>query len=329
MVTEKPKIGNIKLNGWAVLAPMAGVSDLPYRVIAMNHGAAMTTTEMVSAMDQAEERGRHIDDIIRKIHEGEHPVTIQLFGSDPDIMAFAAKEVQKVGADIVDINMGCPMHKIVRNGEGSALMKNVSLAADIVKSMARAVSVPVTVKMRIGWDEKSINCIELAQAVEEAGAAAITVHGRTRSEMYMGHAHWDVIKRVVESVAIPVFGNGDVVDGISAKRLMEETGCAGIAIGRAAWGNPWIFRSVNAYLQDGSILSEPTAGEKLRMAELHLKGLVINKGEYVAVREMRAHASHYFRGLRKATELRRGIMKAQSEKEFIDLLHVYKKKYDL
>ena len=225
--------------------------------------------------------------------------------------------------------MGCPMHKIVRNGEGSALMKNVSLAADIVKSIVRAVSVPVTVKMRIGWDEKSINCIELAQAVEEAGAAAITVHGRTRSEMYMGHAHWDVIKRVVESVAIPVFGNGDVVDGISAKRLMEETGCAGIAIGRAAWGNPWIFRSVNAYLQDGSILSEPTAGEKLRMAELHLKGLVIDKGEYVAVREMRAHASHYFRGLRKATELRRGIMKAQSEKEFIDLLHVYKKKYDL
>lgn len=327
MVTEKPKIGNIKLNGWAVLAPMAGVSDLPYRVIAMNHGAAMTTTEMVSA------KGLYFNNEktknMLKIHEGEHPVTIQLFGSDPDIMAFAAKEVQKVGADIVDINMGCPMHKIVRNGEGSALMKNVSLAAGIVKSMVRAVSVPVTVKMRIGWDEKSINCIELAQAVEEAGAAAITVHGRTRSEMYMGHAHWDVIKRVVESVAIPVFGNGDVVDGISAKRLMEETGCAGIAIGRAAWGNPWIFRSVNAYLQDGSILSEPTAGEKLRMAELHLKGLVINKGEYVAVREMRAHASHYFRGLRKATELRRGIMKAQSEKEFIDLLHVYKKKYDL
>ena len=327
MGSNKLKIGNVSLDGNIVLAPMAGVTDLPFRLLCKEQGADLICTEMVSAKGIFY-NNKNTEDLLR-IDDRERPVSLQLFGSDPDIISEMAKNIEHRNFDILDINMGCPMHKIVRNGEGSALMKNVSLAADIVKSIVRAVSVPVTVKMRIGWDEKSINCIELAQAVEEAGAAAITVHGRTRSEMYMGHAHWDVIKRVVESVAIPVFGNGDVVDGISAKRLMEETGCAGIAIGRAAWGNPWIFRSVNAYLQDGSILSEPTAGEKLRMAELHLKGLVIDKGEYVAVREMRAHASHYFRGLRKATELRRGIMKAQSEKEFIDLLHVYKKKYDL
>ena len=206
-------------------------------------------------------------------------------------------------------------------------MKNVSLAADIVRAMVKAVSIPVTVKMRIGWDEGSINCVELAQAVEEAGAAAITVHGRTRKEMYMGHAHCDVIRQVVDAVSIPVFGNGDVVDGPSAKRLMDETGCAGVAVGRAAWGNPWVFESINAYLENGTILPDPTPEERLDMAELHLKGLAAWKGEYVAVREMRAHASHYFHGLRKATELRRGIMKAQTEKEFIQLLHAYKEQF--
>lgn len=322
---KKPQIGNLTLKGWAVLAPMAGICDLPYRVIVMEHGAAMTTTEMVSAkgLYYKNEKTEHM----LKISDREHPVSIQLFGSDPDIMALGAREVEKAGADVVDINMGCPMQKIVRNGEGSALMKNVSLAADIVRAMVKAVSIPVTVKMRIGWDEGSINCVELAQAVEEAGAAAITVHGRTRKEMYMGHAHWDVIRHVVDAVSIPVFGNGDVVDGPSAKCLMDETGCAGVAVGRAAWGNPWVFESINAYLENGTILPDPTPEERLDMAELHLKGLAAWKGEYVAVREMRAHASHYFHGLRKATELRRGIMKAQTEKEFIQLLHAYKEQF--
>lgn len=322
---KKPQIGNLTLKGWAVLAPMAGICDLPYRVIVMEHGAAMTTTEMVSAkgLYYKNEKTEHM----LKISDREHPVSIQLFGSAPDIMALGAREVEKAGADAVDINMGCPMQKIVRNGEGSALMKNVSLAADIVSAMVKAVSIPVTVKMRIGWDEGSINCVELAKAVEEAGAAAITVHGRTRKEMYMGHAHWDVIRQVVDAVSIPVFGNGDVVDGPSAKRLMDETGCAGVAVGRAAWGNPWVFESINAYLENGTILPDPTPEERLDMAELHLKGLAAWKGEYVAVREMRAHASHYFHGLRKATELRRGIMKAQTEKEFIQLLHAYKEQF--
>lgn len=320
---EKPVIGNIRLNGWAVLAPMAGVSDLAYRVIVMHMGAAMTTTEMVSAKGLYYKNEKTKDMLL--IDESEHPVAIQLFGSDPEIMALGAKEAEKAGADAIDINMGCPMQKVVKNGDGSALMKNVPLAHDVVAAMVNAVSVPVTVKMRLGWDESSINCVELAKAVEEAGAAAITVHGRTRKEMYSGHAHWDMIRKVVDAVSIPVIGNGDVVDGKSAKALMDETGCAAVAIGRAAWGNPWIFNEANTYLETGEILPPPTVNERMDMAEKHLHGLVLEKGEYTAVREMRAHASRYFHGIRKATSLRRDIMKAETEKEFVDKLESYRR----
>lgn len=318
---QKPKIGPIELDGWAVLAPMAGVSDLAYRVIARRMGAAMTTAEMVSAKGLYYKNEKTRD--MLKIDPGEHPVALQLFGSEPDIMALGAKEMEKAGADIIDINMGCPMQKVVKNGDGSALMKNVPLAAAVVKAMVEAVHVPVTVKMRLGWTRETENCVELAQAVEEAGAAAITVHGRTREDFYTGHADWEKIGEVVQAVHIPVFGNGDVVDGPTAARLMKETGCAGVAIGRAAWGNPWVFERVNTYLETGTILPPPTNEMRIAMAREHLHGLVKEKGERVAVKEMRAHASRYFHGLPEAASLRREIMKALTEKEFNRLLDAY------
>jgi tRNA-dihydrouridine synthase B len=318
---QKPKIGPIELDGWAVLAPMAGVSDLAYRVIARRMGAAMTTAEMVSAKGLYYKNEKTRD--MLKIDPGEHPVALQLFGSEPDIMALGAKEMEKVGADIIDINMGCPMQKVVKNGDGSALMKNVPLAAAVVKAMVQAVHVPVTVKMRLGWTRETENCVELAKAVEEAGASAITVHGRTREDFYTGCADWEKIGEVVEAVHIPVFGNGDVVDGPTAARLMKETGCAGVAIGRAAWGNPWVFERVNTYLETGTILPPPTNEMRIAMAREHLHGLVKEKGERVAVKEMRAHASRYFHGLPEAASLRREIMKALTEEEFNRLLDAY------
>lgn len=318
---QKPKIGPIELDGWAVLAPMAGVSDLAYRVIARRMGAAMTTAEMVSAKGLYYKNEKTRD--MLKIDPGEHPVALQLFGSEPDIMALGAKEMEKAGADIIDINMGCPMQKVVKNGDGSALMKNVPLAAAVVKAMVQAVHVPVTVKMRLGWTRETENCVELAQAVEEAGASAITVHGRTREDFYTGCADWEKIGEVVEAVHIPVFGNGDVVDGPTAARLMKETGCAGVAIGRAAWGNPWVFERVNTYLETGTILPPPTNEMRIAMAREHLHGLVEEKGERVAVKEMRAHASRYFYGLPEAASLRREIMKALTEEEFNRLLDAY------
>lgn len=318
---EKPKIGNIVLDGWAVLAPMAGVSDLAYRVIARHMGAAMTTAEMVSAKGLYYKNEKTRD--MLKIDLTEHPVALQIFGSDPDIMAAGALEMERAGADIIDINMGCPMQKVVKNGDGSALMKNVPLAAAIVKAMVGAVHVPVTVKMRLGWSRETENCVELAQAVEEAGASAITVHGRTREDFYTGHADWKKIGEVVQAVSIPVFGNGDVVDGPSAKGLMDETGCAGVAIGRAAWGNPWIFEAVNRYLETGEVAEPPSWEMRLAMARKHLHGLVVEKGEHVAVREMRAHASRYFHGLPEAAALRREIMKALTEEEFNQTLDTY------
>lgn len=318
---QKPKIGPIELDGWAVLAPMAGVSDLAYRVIARRMGAAMTTAEMVSAKGLYYKNEKTRD--MLKIDPGEHPVALQLFGSEPDIMALGAKEMEKAGADIIDINMGCPMQKVVKNGDGSALMKNVPLAAAVVKAMVEAVHVPVTVKMRLGWTRETENCVELAKAVEEAGASAITVHGRTREDFYTGCADWEKIGEVVEAVHIPVFGNGDVVDGPTAARLMKETGCAGVAIGRAAWGNPWVFERVNTYLETGTILPPPTNEMRIAMAREHLHGLVKEKGERVAVKEMRAHASRYFHGLPEAASLRREIMKALTEEEFNRLLDAY------
>lgn len=318
-----PKIGNIELNGWACLAPMAGVSDLAYRVIAKKMGASLTTAEMVSAKGLYY-RNEKTKEML-KIAPDEHPMALQLFGSDPDIMAWGAKIMEQAGPDFIDINMGCPMQKVVKNGDGSALMKNIPLAAAVIRAMVKAVQTPVTVKMRLGWSRDTLNAVELAQAAEEAGAAAITVHGRTREDFYTGKADWKEIQKVVDAVKIPVIGNGDVTDGKSAKNLMEETGCAAVAIGRAAWGNPWIFREVNTYLETGEIIPPPSWEMRLQMARRHLHGLCLEKGEYAAVREMRAHASRYFHGLPKATALRQEIMKETTEKGFNDVLDSYEK----
>ncbi len=318
-----PKIGNIELNGWACLAPMAGVSDLAYRVIAKKMGASLTTAEMVSAKGLYY-RNEKTKEML-KIAPDEHPMALQLFGSDPDIMAWGAKIMEQAGPDFIDINMGCPMQKVVKNGDGSALMKNIPLAAAVIRAMVKAVQIPVTVKMRLGWSRDTLNAVELAQAAEEAGAAAITVHGRTREDFYTGKADWKEIQKVVDAVKIPVIGNGDVTDGKSAKDLMEETGCAAVAIGRAAWGNPWIFREVNTYLETGEIIPPPSWEMRLQMARRHLHGLCLEKGEYAAVREMRAHASRYFHGLPKATALRQEIMKETTEKGFNDVLDSYEK----
>ena len=318
-----PKIGNIELNGWACLAPMAGVSDLAYRVIAKKMGASLTTAEMVSAKGLYY-RNEKTKEML-KIDPDEHPVALQLFGSDPDIMAWGAKIMEQAGPDFIDINMGCPMQKVVKNGDGSALMKNIPLAAAVIRAMVKAVQTPVTVKMRLGWSRDTLNAVELAQAAEEAGAAAITVHGRTREDFYTGKADWKEIQKVVDAVKIPVIGNGDVTDGKSAKDLMEETGCAAVAIGRAAWGNPWIFREVNTYLETGETIPPPSWEMRLQMARRHLHGLCLEKGEYAAVREMRAHASRYFHGLPKATALRQEIMKETTEKGFNDVLDSYEK----
>ncbi len=313
-----PQIGNIQLQGFCVLAPMAGVSDVVCRVLSRRMGAAMVTTEMVSS------RGLHYRNEktaeLLKMVEEERPVALQLFGNDPAIMAEAAQMAEAAGADAIDINMGCPMHKVVKNGDGSALMKDLPRAAAVIEKTVSAVKVPVTVKMRLGWSRETMNATELARMAEAAGAAALTVHGRTREDFYSGAADWEEIARVVASVSIPVFGNGDVTDGPSAAKMMEETGCAGVAVGRAAWGNPWVFREINTYLETGELLPPPSREERLAMAAAHLHALVLEKGEYIAVREMRAHASRYLHGLAHATSLRREIMKAETEEAFLAVL---------
>lgn len=303
------RIGNVTIPNRVALAPMAGVCDLTYRRLAKEMGVGLICTEMVSAKGIMYENERTCD--LLKIDPTEHPVSLQIFGNDPQIMAEAAKVVESTGADIVDINMGCPVQKVVRNGEGSALMKDVALAARIVGAMVQAVRIPVTAKIRIGWDDELRNAVEVARALEAAGVAALTVHGRTRQQMYDGKADWQAIAEVVDAVRIPVWGNGDVVDGPSAAKMLRETGCAGVAVGRAAQGNPFVFREIIAYLS-GEDYTSPTALERLAMCQRHLHELAAEKGEYVAVREMRTHAMGYLKGLPGAAAQRRRLSQLNS-----------------
>lgn len=319
-------IGSIQLENPVIAAPMAGITDKAYRILAKEAGCGLVCTEMVS--DQALLYGNVKTGAIMNITGEVRPVSVQIFGSDPAYMAGAAEIVASCGASLIDINMGCPTPKIVRNGEGSALMKDPKKAAEIVRSVVARVEVPVTVKMRKGWDEKSVNAVELALAVVDAGAAAITVHGRTRSQFYSGKADWGAIAAVKKAVKVPVIGNGDIWSPADALAMMNVTGCDAIMIGRAALGNPWIFSRTLHFLQYGELLPEPKPEEKVAMALRHLELLVQFKGEKVAVWEMRKHAAWYTRGIRGSARLRDLINKAKSWEEIESVFALFEENVD-
>jgi tRNA-dihydrouridine synthase B len=300
----------VSLENPLVLAPMAGVCDMPYRILCKEMGCALVYTEMISAMGL--KYGDRTTLKILEIDKAEWPVAAQVFGSDPDVVALAAGIMQERGAAMIDINMGCPVPKIVKGGEGCALMRRPELAATIVRRVKQSVGIPVTVKMRKGWDEHLENAVEVAQACEEAGADAIAVHGRTREQGYSGRADWDVIARVAAAVKVAVIGNGDVVKPSDAVRLMEHTGCSGVMIGRAAMGNPWIFSRTLSYMATGEEPPEPSAAERLQVALRHLEMSAAFKGEKVASREMRKHLAWYIRGLRGSARMREVINSASS-----------------
>ncbi len=306
------KIGNVSLENNVFLAPMAGVTDLVFRIICKEYGCGLVYSEMVSAKGILH-NNKNTQSML-EVSEKERPAVIQLFGSDPQILGQMAKEAEKF-ADIIDINMGCPAPKIVKNGEGSALMKNPKLIGEIVKSVSSAVSKPVTIKFRKGFDNSCINAPEIAEIAEENGASAVAVHGRTREEYYSGTADWDIIKEVKKRVSIPVIGNGDVTSPEKAKELFDKTGCDAIMIGRAAEGNPWIFKRTSHYIKTGELLPEPTVEEKLLLALKHLDMLVEYKGEYIGVREMRRHLGKYIKGIPHCAEARFHINKAETKDE--------------
>jgi nifR3 family TIM-barrel protein len=312
------KIGCIELENPVISAPMAGITDKSFRILAKEAGCSLVCTEMVS--DQALLYGNPKTCSLLDVTGEDGPVCMQVFGSDPGYMAGAAEIVESRGAWLIDINMGCPTPKIVKNGEGSALMKEPEKAAGIIRAIVRAVKVPVTVKMRKGWDESTVNAVDLACLAENAGAAAVTVHGRTRSQFYSGKADWGIIASVKRAVNIPVIGNGDIWTPADALRMLEQTGCDGIMIGRAALGNPWVFRQTVHYLKTGELIPGPSPKERAAMALRHFGLLVDNKGETVAVREMRKHAAWYMKSLRGAARLRELVNRAKSAQEMKDIL---------
>ncbi len=307
------KIGDVVLGNNVILAPMAGVSALPFRLLCKEQGAGLLGMEMVSA--KAIMYNSKNTEALMEIHPDEMPVSLQLFGSDADIISEMAKRIEDRPFSILDINMGCPVPKVVNNGEGSALMKNPALVREIVSKTVETVRKPVTVKIRKGFDGEHANAVEIAKAAEDAGAAAVAVHGRTREEFYSGKADWKIIAEVKKAVNIPVIGNGDVTDGESAKRMLEETGCDGVMIGRAARGNPWIFREVTAYLENGRKEPRPEAEEVkdviLRHAELQTR----YKGEYIGIREMRKHIAWYTAGYPHSAKFRGRINEIEGMEE--------------
>lgn len=315
---KKLKIGNVIIENPIILAPMAGVTDLPFRLLCKEQGAGLICMEMISA--KAVLYNNKNTEMLLKIDERERPVSMQLFGSEPEIVSSIAARLEDRAFSILDINMGCPVPKVVNNGEGSALMKNPKLAAEIVRRTVSAIDKPVTVKIRKGFDNESINAVELAKYIEDAGAAAITVHGRTREQYYSGSADWDIIRRVKEAVSIPVIGNGDVTDGESAKALLDETGCDGIMIGRACRGNPWIFRQVADYLDTGYEHPRPTIEDVKKMIMRHAKLMVEIKGVYTGMHEMRKHVAWYTAGYPHSASVRRLTNEIESIEDLERLL---------
>ncbi len=312
------KIGNVTLDNQVFLAPMAGVSDLPFRLLCRQMGAGLVCSEMVSA--KAIFYKNKNTEALLEIRQEEKPVSLQLFGSDPGLMGEMARAIEERPFAILDINMGCPVPKVVNNGEGSALMKEPLLAGRIIEAVASAVKKPVTVKIRKGFDEEHVNAVEMARIAQESGAAAVVVHGRTREQFYSGRADWDIIAQVKEAVRIPVVGNGDVTDPESAAQLLKKTGCDAVAIGRAARGNPWIFRQTVHYLDTGELLPGPGQEEIREMILRHGELLLAYKGEYTAVREMRKHVSWYTAGLPHSARMRGRINEMETMEELKGLL---------
>lgn len=317
------QIGNVTLSNNILLSPMAGVTDMAFRVLCKRQGCGLTYTEMVSA------KGLYYNnentEVLLEIAEEEKPAAVQVFGSEPEIVAMAAREAAARDAAIIDINMGCPTPKIVKNGDGSALMRNPKLVRNIIRSTVNSVNVPVTIKTRKGWDENSVNAVEIASIAAEEGAAAVAVHGRTREQFYSGDADWDIIKQVKRAVNIPVIGNGDVQTPQDAKRMLEETGCDGIMIGRGAQGNPWIFKRTIEYLKSGKLLPEPSFEERIEMIICHMNMIIELKGETVGVKEMRKHAAWYLKGMPGAAKVRTEIYKHTTASQIEKTLKEYLK----
>lgn len=309
----KLRIGNTVLENNVILAPMAGVTDLPFRVLCREQGAGCVVTEMVSAKAVLY-NNKNTRELLQ-IDPAERPAAVQLFGSEPDIMAEIAARLEEGPYDYIDVNMGCPVPKIVNNGEGSALMKNPERAKEVMTAMVKAVKKPVTVKFRKGFNDLSVNAVEFAKMAESCGVAAVAVHGRTREQYYSGKADWDIIRQVKEAVSIPVWGNGDVFTPEDAKRMKEETGCDGIMVARGAKGNPWLFKRILHYLETGELLPPPTAEEVKRMIVRHGTLQTEFRGEEIAMREMRKHVAWYTAGFPHSSALRNDINQVETLEE--------------
>ena len=304
------QIGNVTLENNLILAPMAGVSDLPFRLLCREQVAGLVCMEMVSAKAILY-KNRNTEELLT-IDSKEHPVSLQLFGSDPDIISEIAKQIEERPFDILDLNMGCPVPKVVNNGDGSALMKNPRLAGEIIEKTARAIKKPLTVKIRKGFDDAHVNAVELAHIAQESGAAAVAVHGRTREQYYAGHADWDIIRQVKEAVSIPVIGNGDIRTPEDVAAMAEQTGCDGYMIARGAEGNPWIFRQILHYFDTGEHLARPDFSEVTEMLLRHAKMQIDCKGDYTGIREIRKHAAWYTAGYRNSSKLRGRINEVEN-----------------